>query len=73
MQTIETLDAIAGRVTYHAVPPVTLDSGFDSRWAAWLERGRIRDRGVRQRLSVSGALLAMATVGAAIMYALARS
>jgi hypothetical protein len=73
MQTVETLGAIAGRETYHTVPAVTLDSGVDSRWAAWLERGRIRDRRVRQRLSVSGALLAMATAGAAIMYALARS
>ena len=73
MNTIETLDPIAGRATYHAVPSVALDSGFDSRWAAWLGRGRIRDRRTRQRLSAAGALLAMATVGAAIIYALARS
>jgi hypothetical protein len=57
---------------YHRVPPVAPGAGFDARWAAWLERGRLHDRRVRERLVVSGAVLAMAGVGVAIVYALAR-
>lgn len=72
MDTTETLAPIPARAAYHAVAPVELDAGFDSRWAAWLERGRIHDRRVRQRLSISGGLLAMGAVGAGIIYALVR-
>jgi hypothetical protein len=57
---------------YHRVPAVAPDAGFDARWAAWLERGRLHDRRVRERLVVSGAVLAMAAVGVAIINALAR-
>ena len=72
MATTETLAPIPARAAYHVVPPVQPDAGFDARWAAWLERGRIHDRLVRQRLSVSGGLLAMGAVGALIIYALVR-
>jgi hypothetical protein len=58
--------------SYHAVPPVAPGAGFDARWAAWLERGRLHDRRVRERLVVSGAVFAMAAIGVAIVYALAR-
>jgi hypothetical protein len=57
---------------YHGVPPVAPGAGFDARWAAWLERGRLHDRRVRERLVVSGAVLAMAAVGLTMVYALAR-
>jgi len=57
---------------YHDAPTVAPGAGFDARWAAWLERGRRHDRRVRERFVVSGAVLAMAVVGVAIVYALAR-
>jgi hypothetical protein len=36
---------------------------FDSRWAAWLARGRTHERRVKRRLLLWGALLAMAVAG----------
>jgi hypothetical protein len=30
-----------------------LMSDFDTRWAAWQERGRLRDRGFRRRLWIA--------------------
>jgi len=72
MDTTETLAPIPARAAYHSVPAVQPDAGFDSRWAAWLERGRIHDRRVRQRLSIFGGLLAMAAVGAGMIYGLVR-
>ena len=72
MDTTETLAPIPAGAAYHVVPPVQPDAGFDSRWAAWLERGRIHDRRVRQMLSVSGGLLAMGALGSGIIHALVR-
>jgi hypothetical protein len=57
---------------YHGVPPVAPGAAFDARWAAWVERGRLHDRRVREKLVASGAVLAMAAVGVAIVYGLAR-
>ena len=67
MDTTDTLAPIPAREAYHAVPPAQPDAGFDARWAAWLERGRIHNRLVRQRLSISSSLFAMGAVGAGIM------
>jgi hypothetical protein len=58
---------------YQAVLPLPFDTGFESRWAAWLERGRVHNRRVRHNCAVSGAVVAMTAVGATIIYALVRS
>jgi hypothetical protein len=42
---------------------IALDPDFDSRWAAWLARGRAHERRVRRRLLVWAALFAMAIAG----------
>jgi hypothetical protein len=63
---------ISEPAAYHGVPPVAPDAGFDARWAAWLERGRLHARRGRERLVMSCAVLAMAAFGVAILYALAR-
>ena len=55
---------------YHAVLPLPVDAGFQTRWDAWIERGRVHDRRVRHRLVVSGAVVAMISVTVAMIYAL---
>lgn len=57
---------------YHAALPLPRDAGFQSRWDAWLERGRAHDLRVRQNVAVSGAVLAIAAMATAVIYALAR-
>jgi hypothetical protein len=52
-----------------AAAAVALDTDFDTRWAAWLERGRIHDQRVRRRVIRWAWLLA---VGAAIVSAFVR-
>jgi hypothetical protein len=44
---------------------VAVDPDFDVRWAAWIARGRVRERQTRRKLIVWAAVLAMA---AAIVY-----
>lgn len=46
------------------------DAGFQSRWDAWIERGRVHDRRVRHRLVISGAVLGTTAVTVAVIYAL---
>jgi hypothetical protein len=52
-----------------AAAAVALDTDFDTRWAAWVERGRIHDQRVRRRVIRWAGLLA---VGAAIVSAFVR-
>ena len=49
-----------------AINRVPADGTFDTRWAAWLARGRAHERRVRRRLMICGALLA---AGGAVVYA----
>ncbi|HEU4688521.1 MAG TPA: hypothetical protein VFS23_09180 [Vicinamibacterales bacterium] len=55
---------------YHAAVQLPLDAGFQSRWDAWIERGRVHDRRVRHRLVVSGAVLGTTAAAVAMIYAL---
>jgi hypothetical protein len=52
-----------------AAAAVALDTDFDTRWAAWVERGRIHDQRVRRRVIRWAWLLA---VGAALASAFVR-
>lgn len=49
---------------------VALDADFDSRWAAWVARGRVHEQRVRRRSVTWVTVLA---IGAAIVYAVIRS
>ena len=53
-----------------ATPALAADIGFDTRWAAWVERGRAHERRVRRRFVVWAGVLMM---GASILYAFLRS
>ena len=66
----EALTQVPVSAAYRPAPPVAPDAGFDTRWAAWLERGRVHDQRVRRRFVVWAGVLTMA---AAILYALLRS
>jgi hypothetical protein len=55
---------------YHAALAVAPDADFDTRWAAWVERGRAHEQRVRRRFVVWAGVL---TMGAAIVYAFVRS
>lgn len=70
MDTITDNPAAPAATGYQAAVPLPLDAGFQSRWDAWIERGRVHDRRVRHRLMVSGAVLGMTAVAVAIVYAL---
>ena len=52
-----------------AAPPqaVVPDADFDSRWAAWVARGRVHDERVRRRFLI---WLPVIAIGAAIAFAL---
>lgn len=56
--------------TYHFAPAVALDADFDTRWAAWVARGRAHERLVRRKLIMTAGVLASA---AAIFYVLMQS
>jgi hypothetical protein len=47
-------------------PLVAVFGDFDTRWAAWVARGRVHDRRVRRRFVVSAAVIA---IGGAIAFA----
>lgn len=49
----------------HSAPAVVRDIPFETRWAAWVERGRDREQRGRRRY----AMLAAAIAAAAIAYA----
>jgi hypothetical protein len=56
-------------VADRAAAAVALDTDFDTRWAAWVTRGRIHEQRVRRRLVMWASVIA---VGAAIVYAFVR-
>lgn len=51
-------------------PAVVPDADFDSRWAAWVARGRVHEQRVRRRFLIGVPVVA---IGAAIAFALFRS
>jgi hypothetical protein len=53
----------------HTTTAVAVEPDFDVRWAAWIARGRVRERQTRRKLIVWAAVLAMA---AAIVYVFLR-
>jgi hypothetical protein len=70
MDTVKHNPAALAVTGYQAAVPLPLDAGFQSRWDAWIERGRVHDRRVRHRLVVSGAVLGTTAAMVAIIYAL---
>jgi hypothetical protein len=50
---------LAARAVPQAVP-AAFDADFDTRWAAWIARGRVHDQRVRHNFLVWGGVLAMA-------------
>ena len=57
----------AASVPHQAVVP---DADFDSRWAAWVARGRVHEQRARRRFLIWGSVIA---VGVAIAFALLRA
>jgi hypothetical protein len=49
---------------------VTPDADFDTRWAAWVERGRVHEQRVRRRFLI---WIPVVGIGAAVAFALLRS
>ncbi len=49
-----------GAATSHGAPIVAVEGDFETRWDAWVARGRVHDRRVRRRFVVSAAVLAVA-------------
>jgi hypothetical protein len=49
-----------------AAPLVALDADFNTRWTAWVDRGRVHEQRARRRFAVWTGVL---TVGAAVVYA----
>jgi hypothetical protein len=56
-------------VAYHAAQAVAPDADFDTRWAAWIARGRVHDRRVRRRFVTFVICASVLAMGAAIVYA----
>ena len=61
----EPLTQIPATAAYPVAPSVAPTADFDTRWAAWLARGRAHERRARRRFAVSASVVAM---GAAILY-----
>jgi hypothetical protein len=61
----ELLNQLPVSAAYHAPPAVAPDPDFDTRWAAWIARGRVHDRRVRRSVTWAFGL----SMGAAIVYA----
>jgi hypothetical protein len=70
MGNTELLTPLSIGAAYHAAPAVAPDADFDTRWAAWVERGRAHEQRVRRRFVVWAGVLAL---GGAIVYAFLRS
>jgi hypothetical protein len=68
MDNTDLLTPVPVGAAYHPVPAAAPDD-FDTRWAAWLERGRVHELRVRRRFVVWAGVIAM---GAAVLYALLR-
>ena len=56
--------------TLHAALPVAVDEDFETRWAAWVARGRVHEQRARRRVAISATVLA---AGAALLYTFLRS
>jgi hypothetical protein len=69
MGTTELTTSLPVRSAYHAAPVLALDADFDTRWAAWLERGRVHEQRVRRKFVVWAGVL---TLAAAMIYAFLR-
>ena len=69
MNTTELLTRLPDRAGDQAAPAVAPDADFATRWAAWVERGRVHEQRVRRRFVVSAGVL---TLAAAITYAFLR-
>ena len=54
-------------ITGQAVVP---DAEFDTRWDAWVTRGRLHEQRIRRRFLIA---IPMIVIGAAIAFALLRS
>ena len=61
------LPVVAVSPTPHAVVP---EVDFDTRWAAWVERGRVHEQRVRRRFLI---WVPVVGIGAAVAFALLRS
>jgi hypothetical protein len=70
MDTVKHNPAAPAATGYQPAVPLPLDAGFQSRWDAWIERGRVHDRRVRHRLVMAGAVLGTTAAMVAIIYAL---
>jgi hypothetical protein len=55
---------------FQAVPAVARNADFDTRWDAWVERGRVHERHVRRKFAIWSGVL---SIGAAIVYAILKS
>jgi hypothetical protein len=64
----ELLNQLPVSAAYPAPPAVALDPDFDTRWAAWVARGRVHDRPLRRFVTWASVL----SMGAAIVYAFLR-
>jgi hypothetical protein len=69
MGTTDLLTLPAVKSSDPAATAAAPDVDFDTRWAAWVERGRVHDQRVRRRLVVWAGVVAM---GVTIAYALLR-
>ena len=65
----EPVAPLAVSVSDHIAPSIAPGADFDTRWAAWVARGRVHDQRVRRRLVVWASVLAM---GAALVYGFLR-
>jgi len=70
MANTQRLTPLPVNAAFHAVPAVAPDPDFDTRWAAWVERGRVHEQRVRRKFAIWSGVLSM---GAAIVYAILRS
>jgi hypothetical protein len=66
MVSIESFEQPSIGTALNAPSLVAVAGDFEFRWAAWVERGRIHEQHVRQRLAVAGVVIGSA---AAILYA----
>ena len=65
MNQIASANPLPRTPTFEAIATVVPGDGFETRWAAWAEHGRIHERRARRRFMVGAAVVAM---GAAILY-----
>jgi hypothetical protein len=66
MAVTEPIAKMVSTATFDGEPLVAVGEDFETRWAAWVARGRVHERRVRHRFVVSAAVIA---VGTAIAFA----